>query len=62
MSEVNIEIIDQSGRVLKQLYKGFRASGINNFSFYMSDIPSGIYILIMQFGSSLINRKFITAG
>lgn len=62
MSAVKIEIIDQSGIVLKQLYKGLRAGGINNFSFYLSDIPSGIYILRMQFGSSLISRKFIKAG
>ncbi|MDZ7797065.1 MAG: family 10 glycosylhydrolase [Candidatus Marinimicrobia bacterium] len=45
---ISIDIIDLSGRTVKELFHGFREKGIHHFTVFAEDLHSGIYFIRMR--------------
>ncbi len=59
-TELNIEVIDITGKTIKVLYNGKGIHGLNNFSFNKSNLSSGTYFLVIKNNSKTIkNEKII---
>lgn len=59
-TELNIEVIDITGKTIKVLYNGKGIHGLNNFSFNKSNLSLGTYFLIIKNNSNIIkNEKII---
>ncbi|HOY31052.1 MAG TPA: T9SS type A sorting domain-containing protein [Bacteroidales bacterium] len=57
-----INILDISGKIVKELYSGNSLKGINYFSFNKASLPAGTYFLVLKANSDLIkNEKIIIA-
>lgn len=62
-TELEINIFDTNGKLIKELYKGKAASGENFFSFNKSNLSNGIYFLNIKSNSKNIkNEKIIIAN
>ncbi len=59
-SNLTIEVIDNAGKLVKQLYKGNGVMGLNNFSFNKSNLSAGIYFLVITNNTTILkNEKII---
>ena len=57
---LNIDVLDLNGKIVKQLYAGKGVQGINNFSFNKANLSSGTYFLVITNNSTIIkNEKII---
>ena len=61
-SMTGLALYDQTGRKVSQLYSRWTEKGVYYFTFDVSKISSGAYILRINYGSSFTSRKVIIAG
>jgi len=54
---ISITIVDALGKTVRTLYKGFPAGDEWNFSATLTDIPSGIYQVILQTYSDVRTQR-----
>jgi len=52
-SEINISLYDLQGKLIRDLFSGFRNAGSNEFSFDTSEYPAGNYMLRISDGTTL---------
>jgi hypothetical protein len=56
---LNISVVDNSGRTVKELFNGKASSGDNVFSFDKSNLSGGLYYLIIKSNSGIIKSEKI---
>jgi hypothetical protein len=60
---VQIDIYDMSGRLVKQLYNGAAYEGTNLLSFNRDNLDRGVYVLVVRTDSgTLTNQKIVITG
>ncbi len=60
---LSIEILDITGKLIKELYNGKGIEGENNFSFNKSNLASGTYFLVIKNDKTIFkNEKIIVAN
>ncbi len=56
--KLKIDLIDINGKVLSQIYKGYKSSGNNEINFQLSpNIENGVYFLKVKKGKEQYNKK-----
>ncbi len=61
-TNIEINILDLSGKVVKQLFAGRAFQGINTFSFNKANLSDGTYFIVIKNNSNIIkNEKIIVA-
>lgn len=58
-SMIKLTIIDASGRKIDELINNEYPAGIHSYSFYVNDLPSGIYFMKMEALNTVQTRKFV---
>lgn len=58
LKEMNLILSDETGRTLKKIL----LTSENNFTFSLSDLPSGLYFLSGEKDKSLMNKKIVVIG
>ena len=56
-SPVSIQVFDQKGEIIKNLFDGTESCGTQLHLFSFSDLPEGNYILRLRFGTQILHRK-----
>jgi hypothetical protein len=57
--QIEIEVADASGKIVKQLYNGKAAMGVNTFSFNKANLSSGVYFIVVKNNSNTIKNEKI---
>ena len=62
--EIEIQLTDQNGNIIKTLYSGYAHSGTNKFSFNKGMLPSGMYFLeiLDESKNKIQNEKIIISS
>ena len=61
-TNLDINIIDLTGKTVKELFNGKAFQGVNNFSFNKANLSNGTYFLVIKSNSKIIkNEKIIIA-
>jgi hypothetical protein len=62
--EIEIQLVDQNGNIIKSLYSGYAHSGTNKFSFNKGMLPSGMYFLeiLDKSKNKIQNEKIIISS
>lgn len=55
-ANIEIKLFDQSGRLLKVLENGYKASGFHSMNLTMSDFAAGTYILRLKSGNQIDSK------
>lgn len=58
-SNVNIELLDITGRQIQRIKNGFYTSGKHNVYFDTQSLSAGMYLLHIKAGDYLVNKKLI---
>lgn len=58
-SNTEISIVDNSGKLVTNLFKGISQKGINRMTFLMSIYGEGMYILELKNEETVIRKKFV---
>lgn len=59
-SNVEFQVVDFTGRVVKQYIKNAFA-GSNDYTISLNDLPAGTYMLVAKNGDERINKRFVHA-
>jgi len=57
--QIEIEVADASGKIVKQLYNGKAAMGVNTFSFNKANLSSGVYFIVVKNNTNTIKNEKI---
>lgn len=58
-SSVDIQLIDMSGRSVKNLLSSFNAPGAYSETWFLEYLPDGIYFLVLKTSEGLVSRKVV---
>ncbi len=58
-SPLNIMLFDRSGRRVRDIYRGIKGEGSAVFSMSTADIPAGVYIIRIEYGSYTKGRSIL---
>ncbi len=58
-SDVRVDVLDISGRIVSQVYQGTQASGDQNIEIELTGLESGVYLVRIQSGGEQIVRKLV---
>ena len=59
---VNIELLDNTGRLVSVLFNGSMAAGMNRTELNAAGISGGVYIIRVRTSEGSISRMIMTAG
>lgn len=58
-SDVQVDVLDMSGRIVNQVFFGTQAAGDQNIDIELSDLVSGVYLVRVQSAGEQIVRKLV---
>jgi hypothetical protein len=62
-TDINISVVDATGKIVKELYNGKATSGDNIFSFNKANLAQGVYFLNIKSNTQVIkNEKIVIAN
>lgn len=61
-TELHIEVTDQAGKTVRQLYHGKASAGLNNFSFNKAQLSPGMYQLNIKNTTGIIRHEKIVVA
>lgn len=56
---VNIKLYDMNGKLVDELFNGYKSAGLYNIIYHAQDLSSGIYLCRMDLGYSTFTKKII---
>ena len=56
---VHLAVYDLTGRLVKELVRGLAAKGVNHVRFDGHELPSGLYVTVLQASGHTVQRKML---